>query len=60
MQTTNHIPIGGKMHHTKQLQNYIAKHVIWLLRNRGKLWEGRRRKSDSNSDVIENDRDSEF
>ena len=33
-------PIGGKRHHTNQSQNYIANHVIWLLRNRGKLWEG--------------------
>ena len=43
-------PIGGKGCHTNQSQNYMANHVIWLLRNRGKLWEGWRRKSDSNSD----------
>ena len=33
----------------------MVNHVIWLLRDRGKLWEGQRRKSDSNSD---SDRDS--
>lgn len=27
----------GKRHHTTQSQNDMAKHVIWLLRNRGKL-----------------------
>ena len=43
-------PIGGKRHHTNQSQNYMANHMIWLLRNRGKLWEGQRRKSDSDSD----------
>ena len=51
------VPSGGKMHHTNQSQNYIAKHVIWLLRNRGKLWEGKWQKSDSSSD---GDRDGEF
>ena len=30
-----HVPIGGKRHHTNQSQNYMANHVIWLLRNRG-------------------------
>ena len=34
-------PIGGKRHHTNQLQSDTANHVIWLRRNRGKLWEGR-------------------
>ena len=28
-------PIGRKRHHTNQSQNYMANHVIWLLRNRG-------------------------
>ena len=54
-------PIGGKRHHTNQSQNYMANHVIWLLRNRGKLWEGRQRKSDSNNDGDrDSNRDSEF
>ena len=39
-----HVPIGGKRHHTNQSQNYMAKHMIWLLRNR--------EKSDSSSDVV--------
>ena len=43
-------PIGGKRHHTNQSQNDMANHVIWLLRNRWKLREGRRRKSDSDGD----------
>ena len=30
-----HFPISGKRHHTNQSQNYMANHVIWLLRNRG-------------------------
>ena len=41
------LPIGGKGHHTNQSQNYMANHVIGLLRNRGKLWEGWRRKINS-------------
>ena len=45
LQARKHVPIGG----TNQSQNHMAKHIIWLLRNRGKLWEGRRRKSDSSS-----------
>ena len=36
-------PIGGKRHHSNQSQNYMAIHVIWLLRNRAKLWEGGKR-----------------
>ena len=52
-------PIGGKRHHTNQSQEYMANHVIWLLRNRGKLWEGRRRKIDSDGDGV-NDSDSKF
>ena len=35
LQTKKHIPIGGKRHHINQSQNYMANHVIWLLRNRG-------------------------
>ena len=27
--------LGGKRHHTNQPHNYMANHVIWLLRNRG-------------------------
>ena len=38
LQGKKHVPIGGKWHHTSQ--NYMAKHVMWLLGNRGKLWEG--------------------
>ena len=45
-----HVPIGGKRHHTNQSQNFMAKDVIWLLRNRVKFWEGWWRKSDSDSD----------
>ena len=45
-----HFPISGKRHHTNQSQNYMANHVIWLLRNRGKLWEERQRKTDRDSD----------
>ena len=33
-------PIGGKRHHTNQLQNYMANHVIWLLRTRGEVVGG--------------------
>ena len=40
-------PIGGKMHHINQSQNYMAMHSIWLLRKRSKLWEGKRQKRDS-------------
>ena len=35
-------PFGGKRHHINQSHNYVANHVIWLLRNREKLWEGQR------------------
>ena len=35
LQARKHVPIGGKRHHTNQSQNYMANHVIWLLRNRG-------------------------
>ena len=49
--------IGRNRHHTNQSQNYMANHVIWLLRNRGKFWEGRWRNSDGDGD---NDSDSEF
>ena len=52
-----HVPMSGKMHHTNQSQNYMANHVSWLLRNRGKLWEGRQRKSDCSSGGC---RDGEF
>ena len=52
-------PIGGKRHHTNQSQNYMANHVIWLLRDREKLWEGWRWKSDSDSDS-DRDNDREF
>ena len=30
-----HDPVSVKTHHTNQSHNYMAKHVIWLLRNRG-------------------------
>ena len=46
---------------TTPTQTYMANYVIWLLRNRGKLWEGWWRKSDSDSDGDrDNDRDGEF
>ena len=35
LQARKHIPIGGKRHHTNQSQNYMANHMIWLLRSRG-------------------------
>ena len=35
----------------------MANHMIWLLRSRGKLWEGRWQKSDIESD---GDKDSEL
>ena len=54
-----HFPIGGKRHHTNRSQNCMANHVIWLLRNRRKLWEGWRWKSDSDGDRG-SDSDSEF
>ena len=34
------VPIGEKRHHTSQYQNNMLEHLIWLLWNRGKLWEG--------------------
>ena len=56
-----HIPIGGKQPHTSQSQNYMANLVIWLLRNRWKLWEGRRQNSDGDSDSDrDSNRDGEF
>ena len=54
---TVYVPVCVKRHHAKQSQNYSANLLIWLLGNRGKLWEGRLRKSDSDSD---GDRESEF
>ena len=48
-------------HVTNLRKKYMANHVIWLLRNRGKLWEGRRWKSDGDSGGDrDNDNDSEF
>ena len=35
LQARKHVPFGGKRHYTKQSQNDMANHVIWLLRNRG-------------------------
>ena len=40
-------PFGGKRHQNNQSQSYMANHMIWLLRKRGKLWEGWQRKSES-------------
>ena len=57
LQAKKHVPIGGKRHHTNQSQNDLAKHMIWLLRNRGK-WEGRQQRLTAT--VMEMDSDSEF
>ena len=55
-------PIGEKRHHTNQSQNYMANHVIWLLRNRGSCGRdgGGRVTVSATVRVIESDRDSEF
>ena len=41
VQAKKYFPIGGKRQHTSQSQNYMANHVIWLLRAGGKIWKGR-------------------
>ena len=38
-ESKNPVPFGGKRHHTSQSQTYMTSHMIWLLRDRGKMWE---------------------
>ena len=47
-------------HHTNQSQNYMANHVIWLLRNRGSRGRDGGERLTAAVTVKETDRDSEF
>ena len=54
LQAKTHVPIGGKRHHTNQSRDLDTE-------EQGKLWEGRRWKSDSDTDGDrDNGSDSEF